>query len=76
MTKVPGNQPIGKQPLPPEQTTEMDIPNPTVNANVNQPSNQDSNLVLAGIIILIISLSIMTWVVIKKNQVNSKAQNK
>ena len=76
MTKVPGNQPIGKQPLPPEKTTEMDIPNPTVNANVNQPSNQDSNLVLAGIIILIISLSIMTWVVIKKNQVNSKAQNK
>ena len=76
MTKVPGNQPIGKQPLPPEQTTEMDIPNPTVNANANQPSNQDSNLVLAGIIILIISLSIMTWVVIKKNQVNSKAQNK
>ena len=34
------------------------------------------NLVLAGIIILIISLSIMTWIVIKKNQVNSKTQNK
>ena len=76
MTKVPGNQPIGKQPPPLEQTTEMDTPNPTVNANANQPSNQNSNLVLAGIIILIISLSIITWVVIKKKQVNSKTQNK
>ena len=75
MTKVPGNQPIGKQP-PLEQTTEMDTPNPTVNANANQPSNQNSNLVLAAIIILIISLSIITWVVIKKKQVNSKTQNK
>jgi len=53
----------------------MDTPNPTINANVNQPSNQNSNLILAGIIIFIISLSIITWVVIKK-KVNSKTQNK
>lgn len=76
ITKVSGNEPIGKQLATPGHPPKMDTPNPSVNASTNQPSNsQDSNIGL-WIIIIIISLSIITWLVVKKNQGNSKTQNR
>ncbi len=73
MTKVPGNQPIGKQLVTPKQATKMDTANQIVNANTNQPSNQDSEMGFhIWFIIIIISLSVIMWVVFKNRNKSSQ----
>ena len=64
ITKVSGNQPIGTQLVIPAQAKEMSAPNPTVSAGTNQPSsNQKSNI---GFLVIIISLLVITWLIVKK----------
>ena len=73
MTKVPGNQPIGKQLVTPEQATKVDTANQIVNANTNQPSNQDSEMGFhIWFIIIIISFSVIMWVVFKNRNKSSQ----